>query len=198
MVVSMHSHVKLFAWYRVIPLTIVAVFGFIAALYSYAPSMLFKTLYPLSYEEQIVSSSSSRGLDPYLVAAVIRIESDWDPQAVSHAGAQGLMQLMPATAQDMVRKGLVDGSKYSSDDLLDPDTNIEFGCAYLSYLLSYFNGSTDKAIDAYNGGMGNVDDWTQEEGLLHNAITFPETQAYLVRVKMAKERYQELYPDSFM
>lgn len=198
MVVSMHSHVKLFAWYRVIPLTIVAVFGFIAALYSYAPSMLFKTLYPLSYEEQIVSSSSSRGLDPYLVAAVIRIESDWDPQAVSHAGAQGLMQLMPATAQDMVRKGLVDGSKYSSDDLLDPDTNIEFGCAYLSYLLSYFNGSTDKAIAAYNGGMGNVDDWTQEEGLLHNAITFPETQAYLVRVKMAKERYQELYPDSFM
>ena len=194
----MHSHVKLFAWYRVIPLTIVAVFGFIAALYSYAPSMLFKTLYPLSYEEQIVSSSSSRGLDPYLVAAVIRIESDWDPQAVSHAGAQGLMQLMPATAQDMVRKGLVDGSKYSSDDLLDPDTNIEFGCAYLSYLLSYFNGSTDKAIAAYNGGMGNVDDWTQEEGLLHNAITFPETQAYLVRVKMAKERYQELYPDSFM
>ena len=56
--------------------------------------------------------------------------------------------------------------------------NIEFGCAYLSYLLAYFNGVTDKAIAAYNAGMGNVDVWAQEDDLLHNAITFPETQAY--------------------
>ena len=107
------------------------------------------------------------------------------------------MQLMPETAQDMVAKGLVDGKRYSYENLEDPAINIEYGCAYLSYLLTYFNGVTDRAIAAYNAGMGNVDGWAKQDKLLHNAITFPETQAYLVRVNMAKARYQELYPQAF-
>lgn len=189
---------RLLSWYRVVPLCIVAVFGLTSFAYSFGPSMLFKALYPLEYEDAITESASSHGVDPYLVAAVIRSESSWDANATSSQGAQGLMQLMPQTAADMVEKGLVDGSRYSSDNLLDPETNIEFGCAYLSYLLSYFNGATEKAIAAYNAGLGNVDSWTQDEGLLHNAITFPETQAYLVRVTMARTRYAELYPQAFM
>lgn len=107
------------------------------------------------------------------------------------------MQLMPETAQDMVAKGLVDCKRYSYENLEDPAINIEYGCAYLSYLLTYFNGATDRAIAAYNAGMGNVDGWAKQDKLLHNAITFPETQAYLVRVNMAKARYQELYPQAF-
>lgn len=107
------------------------------------------------------------------------------------------MQLMPETAQDMVAKGLVDGKRYSYENLEDPTVNIEYGCAYLSYLLTHFNGATDRAIAAYNAGMGNVDGWAKQDKLLHNAITFPETQAYLVRVNMAKARYQELYPQAF-
>ena len=70
-------------------------------------------------------------------------------EAESNQAHGGLMQLMPETAQDMIAKGLVDGSEYSAGDLNDPATNIEFGCAYLSYLLTYFNGSTDSAIAAY-------------------------------------------------
>lgn len=194
----MRTRNRLLSWYRVVPLCIVAVFGLISFAYSFGPSMLFKALYPLEYEDAITESASSHGVDPYLVAAVIRSESSWDANATSSQGAQGLMQLMPQTAADMVEKGLVDGSRYSSDNLLDPETNIEFGCAYLSYLLSYFNGATEKAIAAYNAGLGNVDSWTQDEGLLHNAITFPETQAYLVRVTMARTRYAELYPQAFM
>lgn len=194
----MRTRNRLLSWYRVVPLCIVAVFGLISFAYSFGPSMLFKALYPLEYEDAITESASSHGVDPYLVAAVIRSESSWDVNAASSKGAQGLMQLMPQTAADMVEKGLVDGSRYSSDNLLDPETNIEFGCAYLSYLLSYFNGTTEKAIAAYNAGLGNVDSWTQDEGLLHNAITFPETQAYLVRVTMARTRYVELYPQAFM
>ncbi|MDO4436770.1 MAG: lytic transglycosylase domain-containing protein [Coriobacteriaceae bacterium] len=189
---------RLFAWYRTIPLIIVAVFGLISFVYSFAPSLLFKAVYPLSYEEEISDSSVRHGVDPYLVAAVIQAESSWKPDASSHKGAQGLMQLMPETADDMVRKGLVDGSIYDSGNLSDPATNIEFGCAYLSYLLEYFNGVTDNAIAAYNAGMGNVDDWTQQDSILHNAITFPETQAYLVRVNMAQGRYRELYPQAFV
>ena len=106
------------------------------------------------------------------------------------------MQLMPETASDMISLGLVDSS-YNVSNLSDPATNIEFGCAYLSYLISYFNGSTEKAIAAYNAGMGNVEQWAQRETSLQDAITFPETQAYLARVTNARERYQDLYPHSF-
>ena len=154
-------------------------------------------MYPLRYENEITTSASAHGVDPYLVAAVIRSESSWDPEASSHQGARGLMQLMPETAQDMVAKGLVDGKRYSCENLEDPAINIEYGCAYLSYLMTYFNGATDRAIAAHNAGMGNVDGWAKQDELLHNAITFPETQAYLVRVNMAKARYQELYPQAF-
>lgn len=184
-------------WYRVFPLTVVLIFGLVSFAFAFAPSLLFKSMYPLRYEDEIAASAATHGVDPYLVAAVIRSESSWDPEASSHQGARGLMQLMPETAQDMVAKGLVDGKRYSYENLEDPTVNIEYGCAYLSYLLTYFNGATDRAIAAYNAGMGNVDGWVKQDKLLHNAITFPETQAYLVRVNMAKARYQELYPQAF-
>lgn len=184
-------------WYRVFPLTVVLIFGLVSLVFAFAPSLLFKSMYPLRYEDEITASAATHGVDPYLVAAVIRSESSWDPEASSHQGARGLMQLMPETAQDMVAKGLVDGKRYSYENLEDPAINIEYGCAYLSYLLTYFNGATDRAIAAYNAGMGNVDGWAKQDKLLHNAITFPETQAYLVRVNMAKARYQELYPQAF-
>lgn len=184
-------------WYRVFPLTVVLIFGLVSFAFAFAPSLLFKSMYPLRYEDEITASAATHGVDPYLVAAVIRSESSWDPEASSHQGARGLMQLMPETAQDMVAKGLVDGKRYSYENLEDPVINIEYGCAYLSYLLTYFNGATDRAIAAYNAGMGNVDGWAKQDKLLHNAITFPETQAYLVRVNMAKARYQELYPQAF-
>lgn len=184
-------------WYRVFPLTVVLIFGLVSFAFAFAPSLLFKSMYPLRYEDEITASAATHGVDPYLVAAVIRSESSWDPEASSHQGARGLMQLMPETAQDMVAKGLVDGKRYSYENLEDSTVNIEYGCAYLSYLLTYFNGATDRAIAAYNAGMGNVDGWAKQDKLLHNAITFPETQAYLVRVNMAKARYQELYPQAF-
>lgn len=184
-------------WYRVFPLAVVLIFGLVSFAFAFAPSLLFKSMYPLRYEDEITASAATHGVDPYLVAAVIRSESSWDPEASSHQGARGLMQLMPETAQDMVAKGLVDGKRYSYENLEDPTVNIEYGCAYLSYLLTYFNGATDRAIAAYNAGMGNVDGWAKQDKLLHNAITFPETQAYLVRVNMAKARYQELYPQAF-
>lgn len=184
-------------WYRVFPLTVVLIFGLVSFAFAFAPSLLFKSMYPLRYEDEITASAATHGVDPYLVAAVTRSESSWDPEASSHQGARGLMQLMPETAQDMVAKGLVDGKRYSYENLEDPTVNIEYGCAYLSYLLTYFNGATDRAIAAYNAGMGNVDGWAKQDKLLHNAITFPETQAYLVRVNMAKARYQELYPQAF-
>lgn len=193
----MSKRPRLLAWYRVLSMLAVLAVGLIAAVYSFAPGLLFKAIYPLKYESEITASAARHNVDPYLVAAVIRTESSWDATAQSSTGARGLMQLMPETAQDMVDKGLVDGSFYSAENLEDPATNIEFGCAYLAYLSSYFNGATDRAIAAYNAGMGNVDNWAQEDTTLHNAITFPETQAYLVRVNNAYDRYRQIYPTAF-
>lgn len=192
------NRIRLFTWYRVALVALVLLLGIISFVYSFGPSLLFKPMYPLEHESEITASASAHGVDPYLVAAIIRSESSWDERASSHRGAIGLMQLMPETASDMVEKGLVDPNRFSVDQLTDPATNIEFGCAYLSYLMTYFNGATDKAVAAYNAGMGNVDIWTQEGDILHNAITFPETQAYLVRVTMAQTRYRELYPQAFL
>lgn len=189
--------VRFFAWYRMVPLAFVLLLGAVSYLYSYAPSALLSYLYPLRYEEEISASSARHTVDPMLVAAVIETESGWDSHAASSRGAQGLMQLMPETAQDMIDLGLVDADEYHADELDDPATNIEFGCAYLAYLIDYFNGSIDSAIAAYNAGLSHVNDWTEQDTVLHNAITFPETQAYLIRVNNAWDRYQELYGRDF-
>lgn len=191
------QRVKFFTWYRTLPLVAVLIFGLISSVFSYAPSLVFQFLYPLDYETYIEDSAVRHGVDPYLVAAVIKNESNWDTDAESSQGARGLMQLMEETAQDMVDKGLVDGSKYSAQELDDPKTNIEFGSAYLSYLLTYFNNSSDHAIAAYNAGMGNVDNWSSVGDVLQNAITFPETQTYLIKVNNAYDRYKQIYPNAF-
>lgn len=193
----MRSRVRLFAWYRVFPVLLVALMGFISFGYSFAPAAVFQLVYPLEYTEFIEASSARHDVDPFLVAAVIDTESNWDSQAESGKGAIGLMQLLPATANDMIRLGLVSGSRYSADNLRDPEANIEFGSAYLAYLIDYFNGSTDRAIAAYNAGLSNVNDWAEMGTALHNAITFPETQAYLFRVNNAWTRYKELYASQF-
>ena len=194
---SMGRSVRFFTWYRVLLLLVVFGFGAVSWAFAYAPAPLFRLVYPLDFQSEILESASTHGVDPYLVAAVIETESGWDPAARSDRGASGLMQLMPETAHDMVNKGLVDGARFDADDLTDVRTNIEIGCAYLSYLNSYFNGSTEHAIAAYNAGMGNVDVWTRDGDELYDAITFPETQAYLARVTSALDRYRELYPDAF-
>lgn len=126
---------RFFTWYRVAPLAVVFVFGLISLVYSCAPAAFFKPLYPIDYEAYVKQSSISHNLDPYLVCAVIKSESNWDPEAESNQGAQGLMQLMPETAQDMIAKGLVNGEVYSADNLSDPATNIEFA-AHTSRIFS--------------------------------------------------------------
>lgn len=185
-------------WLRAIALVPAFVFCLIALVFTYAPAPVVGTLYPLSYEDDIQSAAKAYKIDPYLVAAVIETESNWDPSVRSSSGAEGLMQLLPDTAQDMIDKGYIDGAAYSVDDLYEPEVNIMFGCAYLRYLLDYYDGALDRAIAAYNAGIGNVEDWVDQDTALHNAITFPETQAYLVRVLNSYNRYEELYAGRFV
>ena len=94
----------------------------------------------------IVGESKRNGLDPLLVAAIIKVESRFDPLAVSHVGALGLMQLMPPTAQQL------SGEKLNKRHLFDPVLNIELGTAYLAQLLQRFDGDLRKTLIAYNAG----------------------------------------------
>jgi soluble lytic murein transglycosylase len=160
-----------------------------------APNDLVRSLlYPVKYADLVQDSSTRHGVDPYLVCAVIKCESGWDSEASSSAGAVGLMQLMPATSAEVAQMGLVDAGTYDPNNLTDPATNIEYGTAYLAYLQQYL-GSTDEVIAAYNAGMGTVGTWVGDGGDLSSSIEYAETAAYLVLVKDAYSRYQQLYPE---
>ncbi len=160
-----------------------------------APRQIVRQLlFPVSHASQIRDSAERHGVDPYLVCAVIKCESGWDADASSSAGAVGLMQLLPATAQEMARLGLVDSSSFGTGNLTDPATNIEYGTAYLAYLQRTL-GTRDEVIAAYNAGVGNVQGWLGGGGEISSKIEYAETSAYLVRVNEAYEHYKELYPE---
>ena len=154
-----------------------------------------KSAYPRGYSEYVTIYAEKYGVPETLVYAVIRTESDFESGAVSGAGAVGLMQLMPSTfkwlTDDMLFEHLESGMLY------DPETNIRYGTYCLSYLYDRY-GRWDLAIAAYNGGLGNVDEWLEDdryadgEGGLKR-IPFKETRQFVSRVTEAWEMYDKLY-----
>jgi soluble lytic murein transglycosylase len=158
---------------------------------------LSKLYYQLEYASSIAAAATVYDVDPYLVAAVIKCESNFDPQAISSAHSKGLMQVGDEAANDMASFGYVDEARYASDNLFDPETNIFYGTAYLSYLLERYDGNEEAAIAAYNAGPRNVDEWMNVGNALADAIDFAETKAYLVNVMTAKEVYKNGYPHAF-
>lgn len=154
-----------------------------------------KSTYPLEYEELIWKYAGEHSLDPYLVAAVIRTESHFDAEAVSAAGAMGLMQVMPDTGNWISEKLGEEG--FTSGDLFDPETNIRYGTWYLKFLSDKFDGNTDLMLAAYNAGHGRVGEWLEDEeysegGNLVN-IPYKETDEYIKKVNKAYEKYKEIY-----
>lgn len=185
---------KFFRWWRLLPiLCMLCLAAASFAAYS-LPQKLMRYIYPVKYSQAIVSSAKRHNVDPYLLCAVIKSESSWNNAAQSHAGAKGLMQLMPQTAQEMVRLGKVNSKKYDPNNLSDPTTNIEFGAAYLSYLQSKCQ-TQEEVIAAYNAGLAPVRKWKQQPGSFSQAIEYPETQIYLKRVNNALQEYKKLYPE---
>ena len=154
-----------------------------------------KSAYPREYAEYVTVYAEKYGVPEELVYAVIRTESDFDSGAVSPVGAVGLMQLMPSTFEwltdDMLFEHLENGMLY------DPETNIRYGTYCLSYLYDRY-GNWETAIAAYNGGLGNVDKWLEDDAYADGEgglkkIPFKETKHFVSRVSKAWEKYDKLY-----
>ncbi|HKD00715.1 MAG TPA: lytic transglycosylase domain-containing protein, partial [Methylomirabilota bacterium] len=151
------------------------------------PRAFWEMYYPYAWRDEMRDAAQRRGIDPYLVAAVVREESSYYPRAVSRAGARGLMQLMPATARLMAPPG----------DLDDPGFNIELGTRFLAGLIREFNDPR-LAIAAYNAGPKNVRQWmstrrTDDLEAFVEQIPFDETRLYVKRVVLSWDEYRRIY-----
>lgn len=149
---------------------------------------------PFSYQSTILQASRRESLSPYLVAAVVRVESRFRPHVVSGRGAIGLMQLMPQTAAWVQHKM----GRTGVPNINNPATNVALGAWYLKYLLNRFHGNRTLALAAYNGGPATVDRWLST-GVLSdqargpNRIPYPETAHFVSRVNRYEIAYRVMY-----
>jgi soluble lytic murein transglycosylase len=145
---------------------------------------------PLRHEDIIRQQAREKDVPADLIAAVIYAESRFRDQT-SDAGARGLMQITPATA-DIIEK-LSGGQTFKFEDLADPDINIRYGTFYLNYLIDKFDENLVAALAAYNAGDRNVADWGGGD-LGVDDIQFPETRDYVDNVLDKRDEYAQRYP----
>ena len=174
--------------------------------------------YPLKYKQEIEDASTEFNIPAQLIASVINAESGFDKNAISNKGAVGLMQIMPSTAEWVVKKMLADGganvnfSKLSknkdfstelynvadkSGELFDVKTNIRIGTYYLTYLINKFS-NLETAICAFNAGEGTVANWLKnaeysEDGAQLKKVPYKETKNYLEKVKLNLKIYEKKF-----
>jgi soluble lytic murein transglycosylase len=159
------------------------------------PREILEIIFPLTYWESIRKHSAARGLDPYLIAALIAQESTFDPGIRSAANAWGLMQIVPATGRRLARSLGI--RRFTTAMLTNPETNLRLGTLYFSRLVEQFGG-THYALASYNAGESRVVRWKAERPGLDqdefiDDIPFPETQNYVKRILGTAEDYRRLY-----
>lgn len=149
---------------------------------------------PVEHIESINKYSKEYEIDPLLILSVIKVESNFDNNAHSHMNAVGLMQVVPETAEWVAERT---GTEFKEEDLFDADKNIQIGSFYLAYLIDHFQDQ-DLGIVAYNGGMGNVQNWIDEKivgknGIGLENIPIEEAKNYVVKVNKQYEVYTNFY-----
>lgn len=157
---------------------------------------LLRIIYPFPYRNLIVAEAAERGLDPFLVAGLIRQESMFNPTIVSPAGAIGLMQIMPATGRSLARA--TDLGRFRDDLLERPEINLHLGMAYMTELIGRFGNRIGAALAAYNAGPHRVARWRdfpeyQDEDLFAERIPYAETRNYVKVVQQNARVYAALY-----
>lgn len=153
-------------------------------------------IYPLKYSDQIEKYSKEYRIDPYLVAAVIKVESNFEKNAISIKDARGLMQVTPSTSKWIAEK--LDIKNFDVNMLYNTDINIRMGCWYINDLKKEFGADMRLVLAAYNGGRGNVKKWLNNEenskdGITLYYIPFKETDKYVKRVEVYYNLYKLLY-----
>jgi soluble lytic murein transglycosylase len=158
------------------------------------PSSFWDLAYPQGLLPAI-QASTTNGVDPYLIAAVIREESVYNPDAVSPAGALGLMQVLPQTGQMIA--GRLGGESFSKERLFDPRYNIRMGSWYLGQLAEKFDHNPVYMVAAYNAGPEVVARWIQQFGGIEpdefiESIPYTETRLYVKRVLRSHREYRRV------
>ena len=170
--------------------------GYFAMDINQLPTEYWHGLFPRPYWDSLRRYSEENGLDPYLVSSLIRQESEFNPSAVSHANALGLMQLLPSTGKGEARQLGLKG--YNQDSLFDPNVNIQLGTRYFRKMVDHFNGQVEYALAAYNAGDSRVEEWRSSGSYRDidefvESIPFTETREYVQAIVRNAEVYKRVY-----
>ena len=160
------------------------------------PQFVLRLLYPVEFLSILNEQSEAHNVDPFLIAALVRQESLFNPTARSSAGALGLTQVIPATGQEIANLLRLDD--YDHEDLIRPYLSLQFGTTYLRRMIDYFDGNASYGLAAYNGGAGNVDRWTagnppRDIDEFVERIGFSETRSYVKLIYQHYRGYQVAY-----
>jgi soluble lytic murein transglycosylase len=160
------------------------------------PREYWEALFPRPYWSDLKKFSVTNGLDPYLVASLIRQESEFNPVAVSRANAVGLMQLLPKTGKLVAHQENL--RRYNPSELYTPTTNLQLGTRYFRGMVDKFGGSSEYALAAYNAGSDRVEEWLgqgkyRDEPEFVESIPFTETREYVQAIVRNASVYKQLY-----
>jgi soluble lytic murein transglycosylase len=169
---------------------------YLATPFDQMPRRFWELLFPMPYQKDLVRNAKVQNLDPYVVAALIRQESEFNPKAISHKNAYGLTQLLPATGKQMAKKNGV--RRFRTSMLFQPSTNLQLGSRYLRSMLDEWGGKWEQTLASYNAGKTRVDDWVnwaafQEPAEFVETIPFTETREYVQAVLRNAAIYRRLY-----
>jgi soluble lytic murein transglycosylase len=183
-------------YYRALQALKKAISGYFSMEMTALPQPYWEGLFPRPYWDALRRYSEENGLDPYLVASLIRQESEFNPTVVSRANAYGLMQLLPSTGKSTAKQ--VGLKNYKTDSLLEPSVNIELGTKYFREMVDHFGGQVEYALAAYNAGSNRVESWKSSGSYRDieefvESIPFTETREYVQAIVRNAEVYKRVY-----
>ena len=173
-----------------------AIPSYFSADLSQLPHPIWQGLFPRPYWDELKKNSLLNQLDPYLVASLIRQESEFNPGALSRANAMGLMQLLPQVGRNMAREEKI--KRFSTNDLFVADVNLQLGTRYFKHMVDHYHGQVEYALAAYDAGEDRVDDWRSNGNFKDveefvESIPFTETREYVQAIMRNAILYKLLY-----